>query len=66
MTLIMTPRCLAGETEWMLGPFFDLSSCLYLSSTSGYKQCCFTLHNAQCLTVGKCTLFIPVLFVFCD
>ena len=31
----MTPRCWAGETEWMVGPFSDLSLCLFLSDASG-------------------------------
>ena len=31
----MTPRCWAGEAEWMVGPLSDLSLCLFLSDTSG-------------------------------
>ena len=31
----MTPRCWAGETEWMVGPLSDLSLSLFLSDTSG-------------------------------
>ena len=31
----MTPRCWAGETEWMVGPLSDLSLYLFLSDASG-------------------------------
>lgn len=59
MKPVTTPRCLAGDTEWMVGPVSDLSLCLCLSSTSGSKQRCLSLHHVQSLTLDKYVHYLP-------
>lgn len=55
---------LAGEIEWMIGPFLTFPYVYAYQVQVIISSVALTFHHAQSLTIRKCTPFIYILIVF--